>query len=164
MADRGLNRLTVGGYAITMKDIAGFDPRDVYHLVVGLSWPRFVLLAVGMHLLVNTVLRSAVRCTAWCGCERACRILRRRVLLQRGDVGDRWVWRTVSGNPVWPHRLYNRNFHWHCANGANDRIAVCSILPPAAANHLRGKRRHRAAPGLPSTHDQGREWPPAASL
>jgi inward rectifier potassium channel len=55
MAYLGLTRRVVGGYAITMKGVAGFDPRDAYHLVVGLSWPRFVLLAVGVHLLVNTL-------------------------------------------------------------------------------------------------------------
>jgi inward rectifier potassium channel len=50
-----VSRLMVGGLAITMKGVAGFDPRDAYHLVIGLSWARFVLLAVGVHLLVNTI-------------------------------------------------------------------------------------------------------------
>lgn len=47
------SRLMVAGYAITLKGVAGFDRRDVYHLVVGLSWPRFLLLAVGAELLMN---------------------------------------------------------------------------------------------------------------
>jgi inward rectifier potassium channel len=43
----------VGGYAITTKGVGGIDLRDAYHLVIALSWPRFILLAVGVHLLVN---------------------------------------------------------------------------------------------------------------
>jgi inward rectifier potassium channel len=45
--------LMVAGYAITMKGVAGFDPRDVYHLVVALSWPRFLVLTIGAELLMN---------------------------------------------------------------------------------------------------------------
>jgi inward rectifier potassium channel len=51
--DSAASRLVVAGYAITMKGVVGFDPRDAYHLVVALSWPRFLLLAVGAELLMN---------------------------------------------------------------------------------------------------------------
>jgi inward rectifier potassium channel len=47
------SRLMVAGYTITMKGVAGFDPRDIYHLVVALSWPRFLFLVVGGELLLN---------------------------------------------------------------------------------------------------------------
>ncbi len=53
MGNAAASRLMVGGYAITIKGIAGFDLRDAYHLVIGLSWPRFVLVAVSAHLLIN---------------------------------------------------------------------------------------------------------------
>jgi inward rectifier potassium channel len=36
-----------------MRGIARFDPRDLYHLIVMLSWPRFLLLVVGAHLAMN---------------------------------------------------------------------------------------------------------------
>ena len=45
----------VGGYAITTKGVGGFDLRDTYHHVVGLSWPRFILLVVSVHLAVNAL-------------------------------------------------------------------------------------------------------------
>jgi inward rectifier potassium channel len=48
-----VSRLMVAGYTITKKGVAGFDPRDVYHLVVALSWPRFLFLAMGAELLMN---------------------------------------------------------------------------------------------------------------
>lgn len=51
--DSAASRLVVAGYAITMKGVVGFDPRDAYHLVVALSWPRFLLMAVGAELLMN---------------------------------------------------------------------------------------------------------------
>jgi inward rectifier potassium channel len=37
-----------------MKGVVGFNPRDTFHLVVALSWPRFLLLAVGAELLMNS--------------------------------------------------------------------------------------------------------------
>jgi inward rectifier potassium channel len=42
-----------GGYTITMKGIARADLRDSYHLVIGLSWPRFILLVVALHITIN---------------------------------------------------------------------------------------------------------------
>ena len=48
------SRLVLAGYVITMKGVAGFNPRDAYHLVVALSWPRFLLLAIGAELLMNS--------------------------------------------------------------------------------------------------------------
>ena len=51
--NRGLSRLTLGGYTITMKGAARVDLRDSYHLVIGLSWPRFILLVVAVHITVN---------------------------------------------------------------------------------------------------------------
>jgi inward rectifier potassium channel len=53
MQNAPVSRQIVGGYAITTKGVSGFDLRDAYHLVVKLSWPRFILLAVCVHLVVN---------------------------------------------------------------------------------------------------------------
>jgi inward rectifier potassium channel len=36
-----------------MKGIARADLRDSYHLVIGLSWPRFILLVVAAHIAIN---------------------------------------------------------------------------------------------------------------
>ena len=51
--NRGLIRLALGGYTITMKGIARPDLRDAYHLVVALSWPRFILFVVTVHIAIN---------------------------------------------------------------------------------------------------------------
>jgi inward rectifier potassium channel len=51
--NRGLSRLTLGGYTITMKGAARADLRDSYHLVIGLSWPRFIVLVVAVHITIN---------------------------------------------------------------------------------------------------------------
>jgi len=51
--DRGSSRLVVGGYTITMKGIARADLRDSYHLVIALSWPRFILLVAAVHIAIN---------------------------------------------------------------------------------------------------------------
>ncbi|HXA21059.1 MAG TPA: ion channel [Acetobacteraceae bacterium] len=48
-----LSRLVLGGYTITMKGLTGFDLRDSYHSVIALSWPRFILLAVAVHITIN---------------------------------------------------------------------------------------------------------------
>jgi inward rectifier potassium channel len=48
-----LFRLVLGGYTITMKGIARADLRDSYYLVIGLSWPRFILLVVAVHIAIN---------------------------------------------------------------------------------------------------------------
>jgi hypothetical protein len=61
------SRLMVADYAITMKGVAGFDPRDVYHLVVALSWPHFLLLAV----------TPPRRSRSGCGTPRSCRSMPR---------------------------------------------------------------------------------------
>src|SRR4051812_49284024 len=53
MQSAPVSRQIVGGYAITTKGVGGFDLRDAYHLVVELSWPRFILLAVCVHVVVN---------------------------------------------------------------------------------------------------------------
>ena len=46
-------RLLLGGYAITMQGVAGFDLRDTYHLIIAISWPRFLLVVVCAHLAFN---------------------------------------------------------------------------------------------------------------
>jgi inward rectifier potassium channel len=50
-------RLLLGGYAIsyaiTTRGVAGFDPRDTYHLIIAISWPRFLLIVVCAHLAIN---------------------------------------------------------------------------------------------------------------
>jgi inward rectifier potassium channel len=51
--NRELSRLVLGGYTITMKGIARTDLRDSYHVVIGLSWPRFILLVVAVHIAIN---------------------------------------------------------------------------------------------------------------
>jgi inward rectifier potassium channel len=51
--NHGLSRLVLGGYTITMKGLAHADLRDSYHLVIALSWPRFILLAIAVHLAIN---------------------------------------------------------------------------------------------------------------
>ena len=50
---RRLSRVVLAGYTMTMKGTARFDPRDSYHLVIALSWPRFILLAVAAHITIN---------------------------------------------------------------------------------------------------------------
>jgi inward rectifier potassium channel len=45
--------LVLAGYAITVKGVVGFNPRDTFHLIVALSWPRFLLVVVGAELLMN---------------------------------------------------------------------------------------------------------------
>ena len=47
------SRLVLGGYTITRKGVAGFDLRDSYHLVIALSWPRFIVLVVAVHPAIN---------------------------------------------------------------------------------------------------------------
>jgi inward rectifier potassium channel len=49
----GVSRLVLGGYSMTLKGLAGFDLRDSYHVVIGLSWPRFILLAIVVHFAIN---------------------------------------------------------------------------------------------------------------
>jgi len=49
----GISRLVVGGYTITMKGLARLDLRDSYHMVIALSWPRFILLAIAVYLAIN---------------------------------------------------------------------------------------------------------------
>ena len=46
-------RLLLGGYAITMQGVADFDLRDTYHLIIAISWPRFLLVVVCAHLAIN---------------------------------------------------------------------------------------------------------------
>jgi inward rectifier potassium channel len=50
---RGSSRTALGGYTIATKGIARTDLRDSYHLVIALSWPRFILLAIAVHLAIN---------------------------------------------------------------------------------------------------------------
>jgi inward rectifier potassium channel len=38
-----------------MKGVARTDLRDSYHLVIALSWPRFILLAITVHIAINVV-------------------------------------------------------------------------------------------------------------
>jgi inward rectifier potassium channel len=51
--NRGLSRLIVGGYTLTARGIAHADWRDSYHLVIALSWPRFILLVASVHIAIN---------------------------------------------------------------------------------------------------------------
>ena len=50
---RGPSKLTLGGYTIWMKGVTRFDPRDTYHLVLALSWPRFLLTLVVLAMAIN---------------------------------------------------------------------------------------------------------------
>lgn len=47
------SKLVLGGYTIWIKGTARLDPRDSYHTVIALSWPRFLLLAVAAQLAIN---------------------------------------------------------------------------------------------------------------
>jgi inward rectifier potassium channel len=45
--------VSLGGYSVTVTGVRTYDLRDPYHLVFALSWPRFILLAVGAYLMMN---------------------------------------------------------------------------------------------------------------
>ena len=50
----GTSRIvSIGGYRLTVRGRRWFDPRDLYHTVIALSWWRFLLLAVGACLAMN---------------------------------------------------------------------------------------------------------------
>ena len=45
--------VVVGGYTITIKGALRFDPRDTYHHVIALNWPRFLLLMFSGYIAIN---------------------------------------------------------------------------------------------------------------
>ena len=45
-------------YTIAKRGLAGFDPRDSYHLAVRISWPRFLLLFLALNLVINLLFAS----------------------------------------------------------------------------------------------------------
>ena len=45
--------IRVGAYELTKKGAARYDPRDLYHLLVSLSWPQFLLLVLVVVLLIH---------------------------------------------------------------------------------------------------------------
>jgi inward rectifier potassium channel len=47
--------IRVGAYELTKKGAARYDPRDLYHLLVSLSWPQFLLLLLVVVLLIHLV-------------------------------------------------------------------------------------------------------------
>ncbi|MGH7044096.1 MAG: ion channel, partial [Acetobacteraceae bacterium] len=46
-------RLRAGAYELGKRGAVRFDWRDPYHVAVGLSWPRFLALLVGLDLALN---------------------------------------------------------------------------------------------------------------
>lgn len=52
-SDNKLPKLVLGGNTVWMKGVTRFDLRDSYHNVIGLSWPRFLLTVVALHLAIN---------------------------------------------------------------------------------------------------------------
>lgn len=50
---RGRMQLQPGAYELGKRGAVRFDWRDPYHIAVGLSWPRFLALLVGIDLAVN---------------------------------------------------------------------------------------------------------------
>jgi inward rectifier potassium channel len=48
-----LSKVNVAGYTFMLKGVPHFDWRDTYHYVITLSWPRFLLLAFGAHIVLN---------------------------------------------------------------------------------------------------------------
>ncbi len=49
----GTMRLRAGAYELGKRGAVRFDWRDPYHIAVGLSWPRFLALLVGLDLALN---------------------------------------------------------------------------------------------------------------
>jgi inward rectifier potassium channel len=45
--------VSLAGYPLTVTGLNRFDLRDSYHLVVALSWPRFLTLAISAYLAMN---------------------------------------------------------------------------------------------------------------
>jgi inward rectifier potassium channel len=48
-------RTTLGEYTFIKKGIRQFDLKDPYHLAVSLTWPRFLLVLLGLYLSVNVL-------------------------------------------------------------------------------------------------------------
>jgi inward rectifier potassium channel len=48
-------RFRLGSFEFRLKGISRFDPRDPYHLAVGLTWPQFLAALFALYLSLNVV-------------------------------------------------------------------------------------------------------------
>ena len=52
------SKVVIGGYTVWLKGIARLDLRDTYHMVIALSWQRFLLTLIALDALINITFAS----------------------------------------------------------------------------------------------------------
>ena len=55
IANIGTTQIIIGGYTLCLKGVQRFNFRDSYHLLLALSWPRFLLTLLLAHLGMNVL-------------------------------------------------------------------------------------------------------------
>jgi len=55
LANIGTTQLVIGGYTLTLKGVQRFNFRDSYHLILAMSWPRFLLTLLCAHAGMNVL-------------------------------------------------------------------------------------------------------------
>ena len=156
--------MVLGGYTITRKGVAGFDLRDSYHLVIALSWPRFIVLVVAVHPAINVgfALLYLAQPAAIANAHR-------------GSLADAFFFSvetsaTVGYGEMYPATLYG---HIVCTTEIFVGVAFTALATgllfvrfsrAEGAYPLRGARRDRKARRAADVDDPNREWAPRVAL
>jgi hypothetical protein len=94
----------VGHREFVKVNATKYDWRDIYHLILTLSWPQFAGLAPGIYVLINLCFATLYVPGGRCIAELASGIVSRHLLLQRRNVGHRRLWARLPGHSLWPLR------------------------------------------------------------
>src|ERR1700731_1028525 len=91
----------VGHREFVRVNATKYDWRDIYQLILTLSWPRFAGLVLGIYVLITSASQRSTPSEgdAPLNCLRDRFV---RLLLQRRNVGYRRVWACLAGHFVRP--------------------------------------------------------------
>ncbi len=86
----------VGHREFVKVNATKYDWRDIYHLILTLSWPQFAGLILAIYAFINLCFAMLYLLGGRCIAGLV------RLLLQRGNVGHRRLWARLPGHSLRP--------------------------------------------------------------